>query len=88
MLELTPAEFRLLKILASQPGHVFSREQLLNNLYDDYRVVTDRTIDSHIKIYGGNWNYSMAKNRSSARYMAWGIAGKQRCAVCCNSVLP
>ncbi|NYV61070.1 two-component system response regulator BaeR [Yersinia pestis] len=49
MLELTPAEFRLLKILASQPGHVFSREQLLNNLYDDYRVVTDRTIDSHIK---------------------------------------
>ncbi|WP_145507895.1 two-component system response regulator BaeR [Yersinia alsatica] len=48
-LELTPAEFRLLKILATQPGHVFSREQLLNNLYDDYRVVTDRTIDSHIK---------------------------------------
>ena len=28
---------------------VFSREQLLNHLYDDYRVVTDRTIDSHIK---------------------------------------
>lgn len=48
-MELTPAEFRLLKILATQPGHVFSREQLLNNLYDDYRVVTDRTIDSHIK---------------------------------------
>ncbi|ANI31248.1 transcriptional regulator [Yersinia entomophaga] len=48
-LDLTPAEFRLLKILAMQPGHVFSREQLLNNLYDDYRVVTDRTIDSHIK---------------------------------------
>ncbi len=49
MLDLTPAEFRLLKTLASQPGHVFSREQLLNLLYDDYRVVTDRTIDSHIK---------------------------------------
>ena len=49
MLDLTPAEFRLLKTLASQPGNVFSREQLLNNLYDDYRVVTDRTIDSHIK---------------------------------------
>lgn len=49
ILDLTPAEFRLLKILASQPGNVFSREQLLNNLYDDYRVVTDRTIDSHIK---------------------------------------
>ena len=49
ILDLTPAEFRLLKTLAMQPGHVFSREQLLNHLYDDYRVVTDRTIDSHIK---------------------------------------
>ncbi|KAA6101532.1 MULTISPECIES: two-component system response regulator BaeR [Pantoea] len=48
-LELTPAEFRLLKTLALEPGKVFSREQLLNHLYDDYRVVTDRTIDSHIK---------------------------------------
>ncbi|CAO96353.1 envelope stress response regulator BaeR [Erwinia tasmaniensis] len=48
-LDLTPAEFRLLKTLSQQPGKVFSREQLLNHLYDDYRVVTDRTIDSHIK---------------------------------------
>ncbi len=28
---------------------MFSREQLLNHLYDDYRVVTDRTIDAHVK---------------------------------------
>ncbi|MBK4715253.1 MULTISPECIES: envelope stress response regulator BaeR [Tenebrionibacter/Tenebrionicola group] len=49
VLDLTPAEFRLLKTLATEPGKVFSREQLLNHLYDDYRVVTDRTIDSHIK---------------------------------------
>ena len=49
MLDLTPAEFRLLKTLSQEPGKVFSREQLLNHLYDDYRVVTDRTIDSHIK---------------------------------------
>ncbi|MGL9724023.1 two-component system response regulator BaeR [Sodalis sp. (in: enterobacteria)] len=48
-LDLTPAELRLLKILSSAPGKVFSREALLNQLYDDYRVVTDRTIDSHIK---------------------------------------
>lgn len=48
-LELTPAEFRLLKTLSVKPGYVFTREVLLNNLYDDYRVVTDRTIDSHIK---------------------------------------
>lgn len=56
MLDLTPAEFRLLKTLASQPGNVFSREQLLNNLYDDYRVVTDRTIDSHIKTCAASWS--------------------------------
>ncbi len=37
------------KTLSQEPGKVFSREQLLNHLYDDYRVVTDRTIDSHIK---------------------------------------
>lgn len=49
LLDLTPAEFRLLKTLSREPGKVFSREQLLNHLYDDYRVVTDRTIDSHIK---------------------------------------
>ncbi|KAB8307575.1 two-component system response regulator BaeR [Erwinia endophytica] len=49
LLDLTPAEFRLLKTLAQEPGKVFSREMLLNHLYDDYRVVTDRTIDSHIK---------------------------------------
>jgi two-component system response regulator BaeR len=48
-LDLTPAEFRLLKTLSIKPGYVFTREALLNNLYDDYRVVTDRTIDSHIK---------------------------------------
>lgn len=86
LLELTPAEFRLLKILATQPGHVFSREQLLNNLYDDYRVVTDRTIDSHIKICGASWNLSMARSLSSVRCMVWGIAGKQRSVVYCNFV--
>ncbi len=48
-LDLTPAEFRLLKTLSAEPGKVFSREALLDKLYDDYRVVTDRTIDSHIK---------------------------------------
>jgi two-component system response regulator BaeR len=48
-LDLTPVEFRLLKTLAGAPGRVFSRQQLLDNLYADHRVVTDRTVDSHIK---------------------------------------
>ena len=48
-LDLTPVEFRLLKTLASNPGRVFSRDQLLDKLYTDHRVVTDRTVDSHVK---------------------------------------
>jgi two-component system response regulator BaeR len=49
LLDLTPVEFRLLKTLAAASGRVFSRDQLLDNLYNDHRVVTDRTVDSHIK---------------------------------------
>lgn len=48
-LDLTPVEFRLLKTLATTPGRVYSRTQLLDQLYTDHRVVTDRTVDSHIK---------------------------------------
>lgn len=49
VLDLTPVEFRLLRTLAAEPGRVFSRDQLLGKLYTDHRVVTDRTVDSHIK---------------------------------------
>jgi two-component system response regulator BaeR len=48
-LTLTPAEFRLLKHLFEHQGQIFSRDQLMGRIYDDGRVVTDRTIDSHIK---------------------------------------
>ncbi|OLF53426.1 response regulator [Pseudomonas chlororaphis] len=48
-LDLTPVELRLLKTLAAAPGRVFSRDQLLDRLYSDHRVVTDRTVDSHIR---------------------------------------
>ncbi|TDO15286.1 MULTISPECIES: response regulator [Halomonas] len=48
-LSLTPVEFRLLATLAAHPGRVFSRDQLLDHLYDDHRVVTDRTVDTHVK---------------------------------------
>jgi two-component system response regulator BaeR len=49
LLEFTPAEFRLLEFLYKNHGKVFSRDQLMMQIYDDRRVVTDRTIDSHIK---------------------------------------
>ena len=48
-LDLTPVEFRLLGMLAESPGRVFSRAKLLERLYEDHRVVTDRTVDAHIK---------------------------------------
>ena len=48
-LQLTPVEFSLLKILTSQPGRVFSRDQLMNEMYSDYRIVSDRAVDTHIK---------------------------------------
>ncbi|AZC37961.1 response regulator [Pseudomonas chlororaphis] len=48
-LDLTPVELRLLKTLAASPGRVFSRDQLLDRLYSDHRVVTDRTVDSHVR---------------------------------------
>jgi two-component system, OmpR family, response regulator BaeR len=48
-LKLTPIELRLLVLLMKSPGRIFPRDYLLNHLYDDHRVVTDRTIDSHIK---------------------------------------
>ena len=49
LLDLTPVEFRLLKHMLEQPLVVFSRNDLLDVIYDDYRLVSDRTIDSHIK---------------------------------------
>ncbi|MEJ2298363.1 MAG: response regulator [Woeseiaceae bacterium] len=48
-LNLTPVEFALLKTLAAHPGRVFSRDQLMNEMYSDYRVVSDRAVDTHIK---------------------------------------
>jgi len=48
-LELTLVEYRLLRQLAKQPGRIFSRLQLLDAAHDEHRVVTERTVDSHIK---------------------------------------
>lgn len=49
VLDLTAIEFQLLSILAENPGRIFSRGQLMDRIYPDRRVVSDRTIDSHVK---------------------------------------
>ena len=46
---LTQVELRLLSVLASQPGRIFSRSELLRSLYTDHRVVSERTVDVHVK---------------------------------------
>jgi len=46
---LTVTEFLILQALASRPGYVKSRDQLMDAAYDDQIYVDDRTIDSHIK---------------------------------------
>jgi two-component system response regulator BaeR len=48
-LALTPVEFRLLRQLLQHPGRVFERAQLLDLIHEDFRDVSDRVVDSHIK---------------------------------------
>jgi two-component system response regulator BaeR len=48
-LGLTAVEFTLLQFLASNPGRIYGRQQLMDKIYPDDRTVNDRTIDSHIK---------------------------------------
>ncbi len=48
-IELTQVEFQLLQALHQQPGRIFSRSRLMDLIYQDQRIVSDRTIDSHIK---------------------------------------
>ena len=47
--ELTAVEFQLFKVMFDRPGQIFSRQQLMDSTYNDQRIVSTRTIDSHIK---------------------------------------
>jgi len=46
---LAKKEFELLYLLASKPGRVYTREVILKNIWEDSVVVTNRTIDVHIR---------------------------------------
>ncbi|HBA73620.1 MAG: two-component system response regulator BaeR [Geobacteraceae bacterium GWC2_55_20] len=48
-MDLTAVEFKLLQFLAANPGRIYGRQQLMDHIYPDERIVADRTIDSHIK---------------------------------------
>ena len=47
-LDLTYAEFRILTLLISRPYRVFTRQQIIDGIWDDYRVVTSKTVDVHV----------------------------------------
>jgi len=49
IIELTVAEYKLIKSLAEHPGFIKDRDQLMDSMYGDDIYVDDRTIDSHIK---------------------------------------
>ncbi len=46
---LTAVEFKLMQLLMSAPGRIYNRQQLMDHIYSDDRIVSDRTIDSHVK---------------------------------------
>lgn len=49
LVELTLTEFKILEMLARQPKRVFSRQEILEHISDDVKLVFDRTVDVHIK---------------------------------------
>ncbi|RYZ82793.1 MAG: response regulator [Moraxellaceae bacterium] len=46
--ELTLIEYRIIKTLSARPDIIISRDELMKNAYIDHRIVSDRTMDSHI----------------------------------------
>jgi len=48
-MELTSTEFKILQVLASKPGWVFSRDKILDYLWGREKAVLDRTVDVHVK---------------------------------------
>jgi two-component system phosphate regulon response regulator PhoB/two-component system alkaline phosphatase synthesis response regulator PhoP len=47
--DLTATEFKILQLLASRKGRVFTRDQILDFLWGQEKAVIDRTIDVHIR---------------------------------------
>ncbi|WP_196140921.1 response regulator [Aliikangiella sp. G2MR2-5] len=48
-ISLTTVEFNLFHLLYTNPNRIYSRQQILDQVYSDYRVISDRTVDSHIR---------------------------------------
>lgn len=49
IVQLTAIEFRLFQLLFAHPDRIYNRQQILDSVYQDYRDLSDRTVDSHIR---------------------------------------
>lgn len=47
-IELTPYEFKILKLLLSRPGQVYSREMIIDRVWGIDKFITSRTVDAHV----------------------------------------
>ena len=47
--QLTTVEYQLFEAMYREPGRIFTRSQLIDRIYDDHRIVSERTVDSHVK---------------------------------------
>lgn len=47
-IELTPSEFKILKLICSRPGQVFTRDQLIDSVWGIGKYIAPRTVDAHI----------------------------------------
>ena len=64
-IRLTPTEVRLLRLLLSEPGRVFSREQIISRVFSDDFEGFDRTIDTHV----ANLRRKLRGNDGSRQYI-------------------
>ncbi|MCS7235955.1 MAG: response regulator transcription factor [Armatimonadota bacterium] len=63
--ELTPTEWKLLEVLASQPGHVLTRWQIIERVYGESFEGFERTVDVHVK----NLRQKLEPNPQQPRYV-------------------
>ena len=71
---LTHVEFLLLRAMYLQPGRIFSRDKLMDHIYSDDRIVSDRTVDSHIKKLRKNYRALHLKPILFTRFMVTAIS--------------
>jgi len=79
VLELTAVEFQLFKVMYDRPGQIFSRQKLMDSIYNDHRIVSSRTIDSHIKKL--RQKFHQVNDKEDIIYSVYGIGYKYEVSV-------